>query len=61
MAADGDPQYYAAVTAEQPGWRYDLAILEGEAPGAWDLRGAQEMAGEEILRTAREAEDLAGR
>ncbi len=54
MAADGDLANYASVTSAQPGWRYDLAVLESEDPFAWELRGAEE-ASEELIKEHVEA------
>jgi hypothetical protein len=58
FAADANLPRYAEVTAAQPGWRFDFAILEAEAPGARDLRGAQELSGEDIDRTLADAEKM---
>ena len=39
MEADKEMPRYAEVTAGQPGWRYDFAILEGGGtPGKKELR-----------------------
>jgi uncharacterized protein YutE (UPF0331/DUF86 family) len=56
--ADGQVARYAEVTAAQPGWRFDLAVLEGENPSARELRDAVEFSGEEISRSLEQAGDL---
>jgi hypothetical protein len=51
MQADKDMPRYAEVTATQPGWRYDFAILEAEDSVASETRGALEPSPEEITKT----------
>lgn len=59
MEADTDMPRYAEITSAQPGWRYDFAILEGEQPGAREMRGAKDFSGEDVIRTLGEAEEVA--
>jgi hypothetical protein len=58
MEGDKEMAHYAKITNEQPGWRYDLAILEAEDPLAREVRGAQEPTPEEITRTFVVADDV---
>jgi hypothetical protein len=51
MQADNDMPRYAEITGNQPGWRYDFAILEAEDPLASETRGASEPSLEEIAKT----------
>jgi hypothetical protein len=59
MAADPELPRYAEVTGEQPGWRYDFTLREGEQPGAREARGAQDLSGKDIQQTLSEAEEMA--
>jgi hypothetical protein len=59
-AADVDFTRYAEVTSAQRGWRFDLAILEGEDVQARDLRRARESPGEEIDKSLTDAQTIAG-
>jgi uncharacterized protein YutE (UPF0331/DUF86 family) len=58
VAADRDMQRYAEVTASQPGWRFDFAIVEPENPNARDIRGAREFSNEDIERVLNQADQL---
>lgn len=58
LVADPDVQRYAERTAAEPGWRFDLAVLEGENPAERDFRGAREPSETEIERSLTEAEEL---
>jgi hypothetical protein len=59
MAADANMPRYAEVTSAEPGWRFDFVILEGEEPGAREVRGAQELSDEEVFKALADAEQLA--
>jgi len=59
MAADANLPRYAELTSAQPGWRFDFAILESEEPGARELRGAQELPDEDVIKALGDAEQLA--
>jgi len=58
MAADKEMPRYAEITAAQPGWRYDFAILAGDEPGARRVLQAQEFSTEDIRKTMNEAEAM---
>jgi uncharacterized protein YutE (UPF0331/DUF86 family) len=58
VAADGELGRYAEVTGAQPGWRFDLAVLEGEEPGARDRDGAHEFSEAEIAESLNQADEL---
>lgn len=58
LAADGEMQRYAEVTGLQPGWRFDLAVLEGENPKSRELNGAQEFSGHDIAQSLAQAGEL---
>lgn len=58
VAADADMQRYAEITAAQPGWRFDFAILEPENPRAREVRGAPEFSGDDITRSLEQAGEL---
>jgi hypothetical protein len=58
LAADPDVQRYAELTAAEPGWRFDLAVLEGENPAERDFRDAHELSEAEIERWLGEADQL---
>jgi uncharacterized protein YutE (UPF0331/DUF86 family) len=58
VAADNDMQRYAEVTAAQPGWRFDFAILEAENPKAREVRGARELTQDEIAQAVEQADKL---
>src|SRR5947209_8390187 len=58
VAADGNMQRYAEVTGTQPGWRFDLAVLEAENPKAREVGGAQEFSADDITRSLEEAGEL---
>jgi uncharacterized protein YutE (UPF0331/DUF86 family) len=58
VAADSNMQRYAEITGSQPGWRFDLAILEAENPKARDFRGAREFTDEDIRHTLVEAGEI---
>jgi REase_AHJR-like len=59
LAADANLPRYAEITSAQPGWRFDFAILESEEPGARELRGAQELPDEDVIKALGDAEQLA--
>ncbi|HTU18669.1 MAG TPA: hypothetical protein VMG10_11460 [Gemmataceae bacterium] len=59
MEADKDMPRYAEIISAHPGWRYDFVILEAEPPHARELRGAEELSGEDVLQTLGEAEEMA--
>jgi hypothetical protein len=50
---------YAEITSAQPGWQFDFAILESEEPSARELRGAQELPDEDVIKALGDAEQLA--
>lgn len=58
LAADSNAPRYAEITNAQPGWRLDLAILEGENPMARELRGAREFSEDEISQSLEKAGEL---
>lgn len=58
LAADANLPRYAEIIGGQPGWRFDFAILEGEQPGARELRGAQELPDEDVTKALGDAEQL---
>ena len=58
VAADQEITRYAATTRNHPEWRYDLAILEAEEPGARDLKGAKDPSDEDIRRALDDADKL---
>ena len=58
MAADSNLPRYAEIISSQPGWRFDITILEGEDPAARELRGAQELPDEAIEKALDEACEL---
>src|SRR5262249_3417253 len=58
LAADRELPRYAEVTGAQPGWRFDLAVLEAENPKARELRGAQEFSSQDITHSLEQAEQL---
>lgn len=60
LSADPDLPRYAELTAKQPGWRFDLAVLEGQNPAARDFRGATDFSPDEIAKSLADAEHLAG-
>lgn len=60
LAADADLPRYAEVTEKQPGWRFDIAVLEGDDPTARDFRGAADFSQEEIDRALADAGHIAG-
>src|SRR4051812_49273398 len=43
MSAEKNMPRYAQVIAEQPGWRYDFAIVEADNRRRRELEGAQEL------------------
>ncbi len=58
LVADGDVPLYAELTAAQPDWRFDLAVLEGEDPNARDLKGAREFSAADIAAALVQAGEL---
>jgi hypothetical protein len=58
LEADSHLSRYAEVTAAQPGWRFDLAVLEGQNPNTRELRGAREFSGDDITQSLEQAEQL---
>jgi hypothetical protein len=60
VAAAQELTKYAEETPNHPGWRFDLAVLEAEEPGARDVQGAKESSVEDIRRTLADADKLAG-
>lgn len=60
VAADGDLPSYAEVTGGQPGWRFDLAVLEGENSDAFEFGDAEELTESEIARSLDRARELDG-
>src|SRR4051812_47775358 len=56
VAGDVDMTRYAEVTGAQKGWRFDLAVLEAEEPGAGEAGGERDFSGEEIDGTLSEAQ-----
>lgn len=58
FAADGNMQRYAEVTAAEPAWRFDFAILEPESPGARDFSGATEFSDHDITFSLDQADQL---
>jgi hypothetical protein len=60
VVAAAEMSRYAEITAAQPGWRYDFAILEGERPLERELREAQELPNADIDKALAEAEQLLG-
>jgi hypothetical protein len=58
MAADSNMPRYAEVTGAQPGWRFDFVILEGEEPDAREIRGAQELSDDDIVKALGDAQQL---
>jgi hypothetical protein len=50
VAADPEVPRYAEIIGMQPGWRFDLAILQPENPRARDLGEAQEPSEEQLAR-----------
>jgi len=57
FAADPEMPRYAEVIGTQPGWRFDLVLLEGSAPKS-PLEGAPELTREQILEKANVLESL---
>jgi hypothetical protein len=49
---------YAEITGAQPGWRFDLVILEGESGFGRELRGSREFSNEDIDAALAEAEQI---
>jgi hypothetical protein len=58
LAADSNMPQYAEITGMQRGWRFDLAVLEGENPNARELRGAREFSQDDITRSLEQAGEL---
>lgn len=58
LASDENMQRYAEVIGNQPGWRFDFAILEAENPNAREVRGAQEFTESEIEVSLQQADEL---
>jgi hypothetical protein len=56
---DTDLQRHVEITGEQPGWRFDLAILEGDSPMGRRMRDIRDYSGEDINRSLSEAEQIA--
>ncbi len=59
LAADSDTPRYAEITNNQPGWRFDFFVLEGENPLAREPRDAKEFSGDDIRKALADAEELA--
>jgi uncharacterized protein YutE (UPF0331/DUF86 family) len=58
VSADPEMPRYASIVTEQPGWRFDFVILEGERPMEREVRGAREFSGEDIKQTLVDAENM---
>jgi len=58
MAEDHELPRYAEVIAQQPGWRYDLTIMEADNVRARELKGVQELSDDELNKTLSDAENL---
>lgn len=58
LAADVNLQQYAEITSAQPGWRFDLAILDGESRTGWETHGTREFSPEAINKALTDAEQL---
>ena len=58
LAADSELPRYAEVTGNQPGWRFDLAVLEAENVNARELSGAREFSASDIDRSLEQAQEL---
>lgn len=58
LVADNDLTRYAEVTGGQPGWRFDLAVVEPSDATARDVRGGRELSGDEIARSLEQADEL---
>jgi hypothetical protein len=59
LAAEADLPRYAEITGGQPGWRFDLSVLEGENPRERDFRGAEEFSPDDISKSLADAEKIA--
>ena len=55
LAADANVGRYAEVTGSQTGWRFDLAILEGDNPMGQQDKNAIEFSGDDINKAIAEA------
>jgi hypothetical protein len=58
VANDPEVRRYAELTEKQPGWRFDLAILEGQERD--EFQGARELAAQDMLALLTHAERLVG-
>jgi uncharacterized protein YutE (UPF0331/DUF86 family) len=58
VAADTNMQRYAEMIGQQPGWRFDLAVLEPENPKAREIGTAPEFTETDITRELGQAEQL---
>jgi hypothetical protein len=58
LASDPRVAQLAEVTNAQPGWRFDLVVVEPETPAEKSVRGAAEPTEEQIRQKLAEAEQL---
>ncbi len=56
VARDPEMKRYAELTENQPGWRFDLVIMEGQERN--EFQGARELAAEDMLRLLTHADRL---
>lgn len=58
LAADSNLPRYAEITRTQKGWRYDLAVLEGDDPTGPRGRNAREFSRDDINKVLADAEKM---
>ncbi len=59
LEADTQLQRYAEVTSAQPGWRFDLAVLEGANPMGRNTGDIHDLSEEDIERSLANADQIA--
>ncbi len=59
LEEDSDLPCYAEMTGAQPGWRFDLAVLEGESPMGRMMCDVRDFSDEELDRSLANADQIA--